>query len=139
MAFGRLSSRPPVPPMGDINVTPLVDVMLVLLVIFMVTAPLMTSAIRLDLPQSQGADTGALAPSVVLVVDAQGVLYLNDKAITAQALTTHLSGVARRDPQTELELRADASVPYGRVVEAMGLAQQAGLTRIGFVAQLAAP
>ena len=125
--------------MGDINVTPLVDVMLVLLVIFMVTAPLMTSAIRLDLPQSESADTGAVASSVVLVVDAQGGLYLNDKAITAQALATHLSGVARRDPQTELELRADASVPYGRVVEAMGLAQKAGLTRIGFVAQLAAP
>jgi biopolymer transport protein TolR len=125
--------------MADINVTPLVDVMLVLLVIFMVTAPLMTSAIRLDLPQSEGADTGALASSVVLVVDAQGALYLNDQAITAQALTTHLTGVARRDPQTELELRADASVPYGRVVEAMGLAQKAGLTRIGFVAQLAVP
>ena len=125
--------------MADINVTPLVDVMLVLLVIFMVTAPLMTSAIRLDLPQSESADTGDVASSVVLVVDAQGALYLNDKAITAQALATHLSGVARRDPQTELELRADASVPYGRVVEAMGLAQKAGLTRIGFVAQLAAP
>jgi biopolymer transport protein TolR len=125
--------------MGDINVTPLVDVMLVLLVIFMVTAPLMTSAIRLDLPQSEGADTGAMAPALVLIVDAQGDLYLNDQAISTQALRTHLAGVARRDPQTELELRADASVPYGRVVEAMGLAQKAGLTRIGFVAQLAAP
>ena len=125
--------------MADINVTPLVDVMLVLLVIFMVTAPLMTSAIRLDLPQSEAADAVASASSVVLVVDAQGALYLNDQAITEQALTTHLSGVARRDPQTELELRADASVPYGRVVEAMGLAQKAGLTRIGFVAQFAAP
>lgn len=139
MAFGRLSSRPTNAPMGDINVTPLVDVMLVLLVIFMVTAPLMSSAIRLDLPQSQGTDTGALASSVVLVVDGQGALYLNDQAITAQALGDHLAGVARRDPLTELELRADASVPYGRVVEAMGLAQKAGLTRIGFVAQLAAP
>ena len=125
--------------MADINVTPLVDVMLVLLVIFMVTAPLMTSAIRLDLPQSESADTGAVASSVVLVVDAQGGLYLNDKAITEDALKTHLYGVARRDPQTELELRADASVPYGRVVEAMGLAQKPGLTRIGLVAQLAAP
>ena len=125
--------------MSDINVTPMVDVMLVLLVIFMVTAPLMTSAIRLDLPQSESADTGAVASSVVLVVDAQGALYLNDKVITTQALKAHLSGVARRDPLTELELRADASVPYGRVVEAMGLAQKAGLTRIGFVAQLAAP
>ncbi|PVE07775.1 biopolymer transporter ExbD [Limnohabitans sp. Rim28] len=139
MAFGRLSSRPSDPPMGEINVTPLVDVMLVLLVIFMVTAPLMSSAIRLDLPQSEGVDTGALASSVVLVVDAQGALYLNDQAITAQDLKAHLSRVALRNPQTELELRADATVSYGRVVEAMGLAQKAGLTRIGFVAQLAAP
>jgi biopolymer transport protein TolR len=139
MAFGRLSSRPSDPPMGEINVTPLVDVMLVLLVIFMVTAPLMSSAIRLDLPQSEGVDTGALASSVVLVVDAQGALYLNDQAITAQDLKAHLAHVALKNPQTELELRADATVSYGRVVEAMGLAQKAGLTRIGFVAQLAAP
>ena len=139
MAFGRLSNRQPDPPMGDINVTPMVDVMLVLLVIFMVTAPLMTSAIRLDLPQSEGTDTGGVASSVVLVVDAQGELYLNDQAITVEALRDHLSRAARRDPQTELELRADASVPYGRVVEALGLAQKAGLTRIGFVAHLAAP
>jgi len=139
MAFGRLSSRPSDTPMSDINVTPLVDVMLVLLVIFMVTAPLMTSAIRLDLPQSAGAESGATASAVVLVVDAQGVLYLNDQAVTPEALTTHLSEAARRNPLTELELRADASVPYGRVVEAMGLAQKAGLTRIGFVAQVLAP
>ena len=139
MAWGRLSSRKTDAPMSDINVTPLVDVMLVLLVIFMVTAPLMTSAIRLDLPQSEGGQPGAAATSVVLVVDAQGALYLNDQVITADALRMQLTSVARRDPQTELELRADASVPYGRVVEAMGLAQKAGLTRIGFVAQLAEP
>jgi len=139
MAWGRLSSRKTDAPMSDINVTPLVDVMLVLLVIFMVTAPLMTSAIRLDLPQSEGGQTGSGATSVVLVVDAQGALYLNDQVITADTLRMHLTRVARRDPQTELELRADASVPYGRVVEAMGLAQKAGLTKIGFVAQLAEP
>jgi biopolymer transport protein TolR len=139
MAFGRLSRRSTDTPMSDINVTPLVDVMLVLLVIFMVTAPLMTSAIRLDLPQSEGAESGAAASAVVLVVDAQGVLYLNDQAVTAEALRAHLSEAARRNPLTELELRADATVPYGRVVEAMGLAQKAGLTRIGFVAQVMAP
>lgn len=139
MAFGRLSSRSSDAPMSDINVTPLVDVMLVLLVIFMVTAPLMTSAIRLDLPQSEAAESGAMPSAVVLVVDAQGVLYLNDQAVTAQAVTGHLSQAARQNPLTELELRADASVPYGRVVEAMGLAQKAGLTRIGFVAQVSPP
>jgi biopolymer transport protein TolR len=121
--------------MSEINVTPMVDVMLVLLVIFIITAPLMTSAIRLDLPQSEGAQTGAVPLAVTLVVDAQGDLFLNDKPITPEALRQRLSDAARRNPNTELELRADQSVPYGRVVEAMGLAQKAGLSRIGFVAQ----
>jgi biopolymer transport protein TolR len=139
MAFGRLASRQPDAPMSEINVTPLVDVMLVLLVIFILTAPLMTSAIRLDLPQSEGAQTGAAPQAVTLVVDAQGALFLNDQPITPEALRQRLTQAAQRNPDTELELRADQSVPYGRVVEAMGLAQKAGLSRIGFVAQTVAP
>ena len=139
MAFGRLSSRPVDAPMSEINVTPLVDVMLVLLVIFILTAPLMTSAIRLDLPQSEGGEPGAVPQAVVLVVDAQGQWFLNDQPIAENALREQLAKTARRNPLTELELRADASVPYGRVVEAMGLAQKAGLSRIGFVAEVVSP
>jgi biopolymer transport protein TolR len=139
MAFGRLSSRPADAPMSEINVTPLVDVMLVLLVIFILTAPLMTSAIRLDLPQSEGAEPGAAAQAVVLVVDAQGRWFLNDQPIAENALREQLAQAARHNPLTELELRADASVPYGRVVEAMGLAQKAGLSRIGFIAEVVSP
>jgi biopolymer transport protein TolR len=139
MAFGRLSSRPAEAPMSEINVTPLVDVMLVLLVIFILTAPLMTSAIRLDLPQSEGGEQGAAPQAVVLVVDAQGKWFLNDQPIAEDALREQLAQAARRNPLTELELRADASVPYGRVVEAMGLAQKAGLSRIGFVAEVVSP
>ena len=139
MAFGRLSSRPADAPMSEINVTPLVDVMLVLLIIFILTAPLMTSAIRLDLPQSEGAETGAAPQAVVLVVDAQGRWFLNDQPIAENALREQLAKAARRNPLTELELRADASVPFGRVVEAMGLAQKAGLSRIGFVAEVVSP
>ena len=139
MAFGRLESHKRDVPMSEINVTPLVDVMLVLLVIFILTAPLMTSAIRLDLPQSEGGGPGAAPQAVSLVVDAQGALFLNDRPITPDALRQRLSEAARRNPDTELELRADQSVPYGRVVEAMGLAQKAGLSRIGFVAQTVAP
>ncbi|PIT83265.1 biopolymer transporter ExbD [Limnohabitans sp. 15K] len=135
MAFGRLESRKPDAPMSEINVTPMVDVMLVLLVIFILTAPLMTSAIRLDLPQSEGGEAGASPQVLSLVVDAQSNLYLNDKPITPDALRLRLAESAKRNPHTELELRADQSVPYGRVVEAMGLAQKAGLSRIGFVAQ----
>ena len=139
MSFGRLERPTGHKPMSEINVTPLVDVMLVLLVIFILTAPLMTSAIRLDLPQSEGAQPGAAPQTVVLVVDAQGRWFLNDQSIAENALREQLAQVARRNPLTELELRADASVPYGRVVEAMGLAQKAGLSRIGFVAEVVSP
>jgi biopolymer transport protein TolR len=125
--------------MSEINVTPLVDVMLVLLVIFILTAPLMTSAIRLDLPQSESGELGAAPQAVVLVVNAQGQWFLNDQPIAENALREKLAQAARRNPLTELELRADASVPYGRVVEAMGLAQKAGLNRIGFVAEVVSP
>ena len=139
MAFGRLSSRPSDAPMSEINVTPLVDVMLVLLVIFILTAPLMTSAIRLDLPQSEVGEPGVAPQAVVLVVNAQGQWFLNEQPITENDLREQLAQAARRNPLTELELRADASVPYGRVVEAMGLAQKAGLSRIGFVAEVVSP
>ena len=101
MAFGRLASRQPDAPMSDINVTPLVDVMLVLLVIFILTAPLMTSAIRLDLPQSEGGAPGAAPQAVSLVVDAQGALFLNDRPITPDALRQRLSEAAKRNPGTE--------------------------------------
>ena len=139
MAFGRLSAYKADQPMSEINVTPLVDVMLVLLVIFIVTAPLMSSAIRLDLPSSEAGEPGAAPQSMALVVNAQGVMFMNDQVITADALRLKLRAAAQRNPLTELELRADASVPYGRVVEAMGLAQKAGLSRIGFVAQVVSP
>lgn len=139
MAFGRLPSRKPDAFMSEINVTPMVDVMLVLLVIFILTAPLMTSAIRLDLPASEGGSAGAVPQAITLVVDAQGAFFLNDQPITHEALRQRLASVAQRNPLTELELRADASVPYGRVVEAMGMAQKAGLNRIGFVAQVMSP
>ncbi len=135
MAFGRLETRKPDAPMSEINVTPMVDVMLVLLVIFILTAPLMSSAIRLDLPQAEGGEAGASPQALSLVVDAQGKVYLADKPITPEALRQRLSEAAKRNPNTKLELRADESVPYGRVVETMGLAQEAGLSRIGFVAQ----
>jgi len=121
--------------MSDINVTPMVDVMLVLLVIFILTAPLLTSAIRLDLPQGEGTQSGQAPQSVTLVVNAQGALFFNDQPVTADALRTRLQEAARRNPDTEVQLRADQSIAYGRVVEVMGLAQQAGLSRIGFVAQ----
>jgi biopolymer transport protein TolR len=134
MAFGRLEHAKTNAPMSDINVTPLVDVMLVLLVIFILTAPLMTSAIRLDLPKAEGTQAGDAPLAVTLVINLQGQVYLNDKSVALTDLAAQLKIMAAQRPDTEVQLRADQAVPYGRVVEVMGVAQKAGLSRIGFVA-----
>lgn len=133
MAFGRFPRTPQAKPFSDINVTPLVDVMLVLLVIFILTAPLLTSAIRLDLPQSQAAQAGEAPESISLSLNSAGDIFLNDKPVTLEDLPNALNRMAMQKPQVEVQLRADQTVPYGQVLNLMGLAQQAGLTRIGFV------
>ena len=135
MAFGRLERTTGPQPMSDINMTPLVDVMLVLVVIFILTAPLLASAIRLDLPRAQGATPGAATPFVTLVVDRSGQAYLDDQPLSQAALAERLQRIGAARPDTEVQLRADAAVPYGRVVEVMGAAHSAGLQRIGFVAE----
>ena len=121
--------------MSDINVTPLVDVMLVLLVIFIVTAPLMGSAIRLNLPQAQ-VDGSVTAPDfVTLSLQASGEIFLNDQRVTEEELPARLAQAAAGHRETELQLRADQIVPYGTVVKLMSIAHQAGLSRIGFVTE----
>ena len=135
MAFGRLERRAEAQPMSEINVTPLVDVMLVLLVIFMLTAPLLTSAIRLDLPQAEGLQSGEAPQSVTVAMDAKGQVFFNDQPVDAAALAQRFEATARRNRETEVQLRVDEAVPYGQVVVLMGAAQKAGLSRIGFVAQ----
>ena len=139
MAFGRLERTKGSEPMSDINVTPLVDVMLVLLVIFIITAPLLASSIRLDLPKTDAAKPGDPPKFVTVVVDKAGQAFFNDKPVSQSELASELQGAAKLNPDTEVQLRADTGVPYGRVVEVMGEAQKAGLNRIGFVADPAAP
>lgn len=139
MAFGRLERTSGPQPISDINMTPLVDVMLVLVVIFILTAPLLASSIRLDLPRADGAVPGASPQSITLVVDKAGQVFLNDQPLTQDALVQALAETAVSQPDTEVQLRADATVPYGRVVEIMGAAHAAGLQRIGFVAEPVAP
>jgi len=119
--------------MSDINMTPLIDVMLVLVVIFILTAPLLASSIRLDLPRSDAAQPGNTPAAITIVVDAAGVTYLDDQAVTPLALMQKLQEARQRSAETEVQLRADQTVPYGRIVEVMGVAQQAGLARIAFV------
>ena len=134
MSFGRLERPRSAQPISEINVTPLVDVMLVLVVIFILTAPLLTSAIKLDLPQSAAAKPAQASRALTLVVDRAGQIFLADQPITPERLAQQLRQAAHANPDTELRLRADAQVPYGRIVEVMGVAHQAGLHRIGFVA-----
>jgi len=135
MPFGRLERSTGPQPLSEINVTPLVDVMLVLVVIFILTAPLLASSIRLDLPRAEGATPGAPPQAVTLVVDAMGQAYLDDQPLAQTALAERLRRIGAERPDTEVQLRADAAVPYGRVVEVMGAANAAGLSRIGFVAE----
>jgi biopolymer transport protein TolR len=135
MAFGRLERTKASEPMSDINMTPLVDVMLVLVVIFILTAPLLSSSIPLNLPKADAAQSPSAAPFVTLVVDKAGQVFLDDKSVTAIQLATQLAVAAAQNPDTEVQLRADTSVPYGRVVAVMGAAQKAGLNKIGFVAE----
>lgn len=138
MAFGRFERSSSPQPMSDINMTPLIDVMLVLLVIFIITAPLMSNSLRLDLPKSDAARPSDTPAFMAVSVDPQGRLFMADKELDAAALAERVAEAARRNPQTEVQLSADQAVPYGRVAELIGIVQKGGLTRIGFVAQNAA-
>ncbi|MCV2351310.1 ExbD/TolR family protein [Paucibacter sp. Y2R2-4] len=134
MAFGRLERSERPKPMGEINMTPLIDVMLVLLVIFMIAAPLMSSSLRLDLPKSEAA-TPSDAPKFIQVsLAADGTLMLGEENLGTAQFQQRISALGRANPDLELQLRADKSVPYGQVAELIGWMQAAGLNRIAFVA-----
>ena len=131
--FGRLERSQGTEPMSAINVTPLVDVMLVLVVIFILTAPLLVSSVKLELPKTDAAAPTDLTPSVSLVVDRTGQAYLDNQPVPLAELSQSLARTAALQPDTEVQLRADENAPYGKVIEVLGAAQKAGLTRIGFV------
>jgi len=137
MAFGRLERRERPRPMGEINMTPLIDVMLVLLVIFMIAAPLMTSSLRLDLPKSEAATPSDAPHSIALAVTPDGLLHLGDEVLSSVQLRERLQQLAQANPALEVQLRADKTVPYGQVAQLIGWCQAAGLTRIAFVAEAA--
>ena len=125
--------------MSEINVTPLVDVMLVLVVIFIITAPLLASSNKLELPKANAAQISEAPKFVTVVIDQSAQVIFNDQKTDLAALADSLKQSAAANPDTEVQLRADEAVPYGRVVEVMGVAQKAGLNRIGFVAQPTPP
>jgi biopolymer transport protein TolR len=135
MAFGRLERTQLPAPMSDINMTPLIDVMLVLLVIFMIAAPLMSSSLRLELPRSDAATPSDAPAFISVAITPEGRLYLGDEALDDASFDARLAEAARRQSRLEVQLRADQAVPYGRVATLIGRLQKAGLHRIAFVAQ----
>jgi biopolymer transport protein TolR len=134
MALGKLERSASNQPVAEINMTPLIDVMLVLLVIFIIAAPLMTSSVKLELPKTENT-SNVDAPEGTLVVSlkANGALFLKDSEISAASLATVFETAAKKNAQTELHIRADKKVPYGEVAKLMSTAQTKGLVRIGFI------
>jgi biopolymer transport protein ExbD/biopolymer transport protein TolR len=139
MAFGRLERTEQPKPMGEINMTPLIDVMLVLLVIFMIAAPLMSSSLRLDLPKSEAATPSDAPKFIAVAISPEGALYIGEDRMDAAAFQQRVTELGRANPELEVQLRADKTVPYGTVAELIGWVQAAGLSRIAFVADAAPP
>ena len=133
MAFGGLEKKQTAAPMAEINMTPLIDVMLVLLVIFIITAPLFTHAIRLDLPKVAAAPARQTPQTISLSIDAAGKLYWNGTVITLEQMRARFTQAGKQGEQPEIQLRAERSTRYEVIALVMGAAQQAGLERIGFV------
>jgi biopolymer transport protein ExbD len=121
------------PPMSEINVTPMVDVMLVLLIIFMITAPLITHKIAIDLPQAAATKNPDKPDIVTLSIDAQGKMFWNDQPVTEDEWKVRVRSAALKNPQPELHLRAEKTTQYQKLAEVMADAQGAGLVKIGFV------
>jgi biopolymer transport protein ExbD len=119
--------------MNEINMTPLVDVMLVLLIIFLVTIPAMQHAVRIDLPRASSQPEVVKATHVDVAVEADGAILWDGHAVTDDGLRARIAEAAHATPQPELHLRADRKVPYERVADVMSAVQAGGLTKMGFV------
>ncbi|MDP3743760.1 MAG: biopolymer transporter ExbD [Methylotenera sp.] len=133
MAFGGLNNSSNNQPMAEINMVPLIDVMLVLLVIFIVTAPLLTHAVKIDLPRTSSNPNVSQAEKIQIAINAQGTVYWNGEIVDEASLRARMATAAKLDPQPELHLRADRTTKYENVAKVMSNAAQAGLMKIGFV------
>ncbi|MFM7760178.1 MAG: ExbD/TolR family protein [Burkholderiaceae bacterium] len=133
MAFGGFNENGQQGPMAEINVTPMVDVMLVLLVIFIITAPLFTHAVKLELPTASSAPAPEKPESITLSINAEGKIFWNNTVVSLDELGTRFADAARKKPQPELQLRADKSTRYEIIAQVMSSAQTHGMTKIGFV------
>ncbi len=133
MAQGKFNRYRGSMPMADMNVVPLVDVMLVLLVIFIVTAPLLTHSVKIDLPKASSSVNITQPEHVELAIRESGELFWNGEAVSMDLLASRFAAEAVREPQPELHIRADRQVQYEKVAQVMALAAKGGLVRIGFV------
>jgi len=122
-------------PMGEMNVTPLVDVMLVLLIIFMVAAPMMTVGVPVNLPKTAAARTASSNPPLVLTVAPGNRLYIRKDEVTEDQLTQRLIALREADPEVPVHVRGDRTVPYGDVLRVMGRVSRAGITRVSLIAE----
>jgi biopolymer transport protein ExbD len=139
MAFGNPNARGANQPMTEINIIPLVDVMLVLLVIFIITAPLLTNAVKIDLPQAASAPNLTKPDNIQLAIDEGGHYYWNGEQVERAALEQRLKEAGQRNPAPELHLHADKGTRYEILAEVMSEASRDGVTRIGFVTDPRAP
>ncbi|NTV09472.1 MAG: biopolymer transporter ExbD [Zoogloea sp.] len=133
MAFGSFNQGGEQAPMSEINTTPLVDVMLVLLIIFIITAPLLTHAVKIDLPAAASQANPEKPQTVSLAINDDGKLFWNDAPLADADLQARLAEAAARQPQPELHLRADRNTRYQKVAEVMSAARSAGIAKMGFV------
>ncbi|MDB3891504.1 protein TolR [Alphaproteobacteria bacterium] len=123
-------------PMGEINVTPFVDVMLVLLIVFMVTAPLLTVGVEVDLPKTQAGSISAVSAPLVVSVKPDGTLFLQETEVPADQLIARLKAISEANPSVRIFVRGDAAVVYGEILGVMGRIQSAGFERVALVARL---
>jgi biopolymer transport protein ExbD len=137
MAFGTQDDTDEV--MNEINMTPLVDVMLVLLIIFIITVPVMKHSVNVDLPRASSEPQDAKPQTIRLSVDADGSYWWNEGRVGDAELPRLMKAEAAREPQPELHIRGDRSVRYERVAQAMAAAQQSGLRKIGFITEPGTP
>jgi biopolymer transport protein ExbD len=121
--------------MSEINMTPLVDVMLVLLIIFILTVPVLTHVVKIDLPQADNVPNEVKPKTIALSVSADAAIHWNDEVISVEELDLRLQDVAQQQPQPEIHLRGDKAVAYEHVVTVMAAAQRAGVEKLGFVTE----
>lgn len=122
-------------PVSEINVTPLVDVMLVLLIVFMVAAPLMANGVKVDLPTSNARPLTESKPPIAVSIDGEGRLYVDQTEVSADSLVPTLRAATEGDPERRVHVRGDRNIAYGRVIETMGLLGDAGFNKVALVSE----